>query len=117
MKLIIAGSRNFHDYNSVEQKINDLVKLNFPSCVISGCCQGADRIGELWAEKNNTPVVKFPADWDKFGKQAGPIRNKQMAEYADALILIWDGKSKGSKNMLEEAKKSGLAIRQIKIEV
>lgn len=51
---------------------------------------------------NSLKLTKFPADWDKFGKAAGHIRNKQMAEEADALLLIWDGESKGSANMKKE---------------
>ncbi len=61
--------------------------------------KGADELGRAWALSLGIPLKKFYADWDKYGKRAGPIRNKQMAEYADAAIILWDGKSKGSMNL------------------
>lgn len=62
------------------------------------------------------PVKRFPADWDRHGRAAGPIRNCQMAQYADALIAIWDGKSRGTKNMIDEMNKCGkpVLIRRVK---
>jgi len=101
MKLIIAGSR--HLPNCVEL-IDKLVKpLPRVEEVVSGCARGVDTSGEMWAKLNNIPVKRFPADWERYKNSAGPIRNMQMARYADALLLIWDGKSKGSKHMLESA--------------
>ncbi len=67
--------------------------------VVSGGAIGVDLSGENFANIFGFKLKKFPADWETHGKAAGPIRNKQMAEYADALLLIWDGKSKGSTNM------------------
>lgn len=110
MKVIIAGSRSINSY-FVVAGILDKVKLPIKE-VVSGHAQGVDRFGERWADNNGIDVREFPADWDKWGKAAGPKRNRQMAEYADALILIWDGKSRGSKNMLEEATKRGLLIKE-----
>ncbi len=66
---------------------------------------GIDEAGEHWGLVNFKKVVEFPADWDTNGRSAGPIRNKQMAEYGDALLLIWDGKSAGSRNMKETMEK------------
>jgi hypothetical protein len=68
---------------------------------VSGGAEGVDTIAIEWAKANHLPVNVFPADWSKHGKSAGPIRNAEMAKYADALICIrWDY-SKGSKNMAE----------------
>ena len=72
-----------------------------------GCARGVDSLGEDWAIKNNIPVKQFPADWEYFGKSAGIVRNKQMAEYAEAAIVVWDGKSMGSKNMIREMDERG----------
>ena len=73
--------------------------------VICGMARGADTWGRKWAEHHEIPIKEFPADWEKCGKAAGPIRNKQMADYADAaIVFIWDG-SRGSKNMIETMKK------------
>lgn len=111
MKTIIAGTRTIEDYELVKKRINES-GFNI-TIVVSGVCRGIDKLGQRWAEENNIPIKKFPADWKQFSKRAGPIRNKAMAEYADALILIWDGFSRGSKNMLEHAKKNDLQVYEI----
>jgi len=112
MRLIIAGSRHLKFGLML---ISDGVKeAGFePTTILSGASFGADTYGEMWAEERNIPVVQYPADWNKHGKAAGPIRNAQMAENADALLLIWDGKSRGSASMLHEAQKRGLKIHQV----
>jgi hypothetical protein len=71
--------------------------------IVSGAARGIDSLGERWAEyrPDPIPVKQFPADWDTHGKAAGPIRNRAMADYADALLVVWDGKSRGTKNMLD----------------
>lgn len=108
MKTIIAGSRTGFSYSDVEFVLFD--RLDKISEIVSGTAQGIDRFGELFGIQNNIPVKRFPADWCKFGKSAGPIRNQQMAEYADALIAFWDGESRGTKNMIETAERLGLAV-------
>lgn len=69
--------------------------------VVSGTAIGIDRAGEAWAEVYGIPVKHFPARWNKYGKGAGMVRNQQMGSYADALLAIWDGESKGTKHMIE----------------
>ena len=100
MKLIIAGSRTITDYYVVLQAftkaINQLGKM--PSEIVCGCAPGVDSIGKEIAENMGLSVKEIPADWSK-GKKAGPLRNKQMGFYADALLLVWDGKSRGSASM------------------
>lgn len=76
--------------------------------IVCGKARGADAFGEWFALGNNLPVKNFPADWDKYGMFAGPLRNKQMAEYGEQLIVFWDGESRGTKSMIGEAKKKGL---------
>lgn len=99
MKLIIAGGRDLKpSYQFILSAINMLGISNI-SEIVCGGAQGVDSEGEHFASHMDLPVKYFPADWDKYGKAAGPIRNGQMANYADALLLIWDGDSKGSKNM------------------
>lgn len=118
MKLIIAGGRDIscgtgliesaiHVHN-IENNLFDMIEE-----IVSGGAQGMDASGEHFAERNKFPVKLFPADWDKHGRAAGPIRNKQMAEYADALLLIWDGSSKGSKNMKETMLKLGKPVYEV----
>ena len=101
MKVLIAGSRTMSDdprvYAFIE-KYFDII-----SEVVSGGAKGVDKLGERWATAYHIPITRFIPDWNLSGRSAGMIRNKQMAEYADALIAIWDGKSKGTKNMIEPA--------------
>ena len=108
MKVIIAGSRNITDYNSVKLAI---IKSGFViDEIVSGGAKGVDALGEKFAYENCISLKIFPANWDKYGKSAGYIRNQQMAKYADALIAIWDGKSMGTKHMIELAKKRNIRI-------
>lgn len=108
MKTIIAGSRGLQN----RQRLEEAIRLSSftISEVVSGGARGIDQLGEQWAKRTETPVRQFLADWDRYGKAAGPIRNAAMARYADALIAIWDGKSRGTLNMIEQAKKYGLKI-------
>lgn len=71
--------------------------------VVSGGAKGVDSLGEVWAHSMGVPVKVFPADWDKHGKKAGFVRNAEMAEYADALIAVWDGQSRGTYDMIRKA--------------
>jgi len=101
MQVIIAGSRTAWKYDdlimAVQESGFDITE------VVSGCAPGADRLGERFAKQYNIPVKKFPADWNKHGKSAGVLRNLEMAEYAEALIALWDGKSKGTAHMIKAA--------------
>lgn len=108
MKVIIAGGRDITNYSFVEAAV---LESGFDiSEVVSGCARGADTLGEQWAKRNNVAVKKFPADWDNLGKKAGPVHNCQMGDYADALIALWDGQSRGTKHMIDYATKKGLKV-------
>lgn len=110
MKLIIAGSRDLTNVKYLDL-IDELIKQNNldPKEVVSGAARGIDTLGEIWARENGIPVVRFPADWNLYGKSAGFIRNSQMAEYGTALLVIRFEHSKGSKSMLECATRAGLS--------
>lgn len=101
MKTIIAGGRDYHNYNFVETMLNYFIKDHIITEVVSGGAKGADALGERYAKEYKIPLKVFPADWDKHGRSAGPIRNAQMGDYADQLVAVWDGKSKGTKNMID----------------
>lgn len=109
MKTIIAGSRQITDFAVISEAV---AKSCFGiSEVVSGCAPGVDKQGEAWASLNDIPIKRFPAQWHRYGSYAaGPIRNKEMAEYADALIAVWDGRSNGTKNMINQAR-----LRHLKI--
>ena len=97
MKIIIAGSRGIWSTKRVFPLI-DKSKFEITE-VVSGTAHGADMVGEEWAALHNVPIKYFPASWMQNGKQAGIFRNKDMAEYADAAIILWDGTSRGTKHM------------------
>jgi hypothetical protein len=108
VKVIIAGSRFITNYEIVKKAIKD---SGFEiSEVVCGMAAGVDSLGEKYAKENNIKLACFYADWRGLGKIAGIKRNEVMGDYADALILVYDGKSKGSTHMLKYAKKKKLKI-------
>ena len=113
MKLIIAGSRTLNPNTAIINSLLGMFKLYTITEVISGTARGVDRSGETFAHLCNTEIKRFPANWDEHGKGAGYIRNKQMADYADALLLIWDGESKGSANMKQNMEKLGKPVYEV----
>lgn len=113
-RVIVAGSRGFGKSSLLYAALDNLlskVKENDEIVIVSGGANGADKLGEQYAKERGYKLQVYPADWDQYGKAAGPIRNKQMAENADALVAFWDGKSRGTKNMIDEAAKHGLKRR------
>lgn len=113
MKVIIAGGREFNDYDLLKISCDRILIRQTNIEIVSGKALGADKLGEVYAKEKGYKIKEFPADWIKYKKGAGPIRNKQMAEYSDGLIAFWDGKSKGTKNMIDLAKNHGLKIKVI----
>lgn len=111
MKLIIAGCRNFNDRFIINAGIDAFIEeYGTPDVIIEGGARGVDRMAYYYAKDNGIPVKVFPADWNKYGRAAGPIRNSEMAKYGTHLLAFWDGKSRGTKNMIETAKKHGLIV-------
>lgn len=99
MRLIIAGSRTIHLSEDQICAMLNAANIEEVTEVVCGMAFGIDTSGKEWADNYSIPVAPFPANWDKYGKAAGHIRNAEMAQHADALLLIWDGESKGSSNM------------------
>ena len=116
MKVIIAGSRQLPIGEYKIKLVADAVCQSgwLPEIteIVSGGCRGIDLAGEQFAADYKIPVKRFMPDWEHEGKAAGPVRNSQMANYADALILVWDGKSTGSADMKKKAKAKGLKIHE-----
>ena len=127
LRAIIAGSRDFDDFpklmNScidilfkITEQHSDLNKIR----IVSGTARGADQLGEQYAKITGYEVSRFPADWDGLGKRAGYVRNAEMAKYAMAdgnygvLIAFWDGKSKGTKHMIDLANRNGLEVHVVR---
>lgn len=105
MRVIIAGSRDFCNRRLVDETME-----KYKAEVTAICCggaRGADSLGRAWARDNKIEVLNFPAQWDLYGKAAGPIRNYEMAQAADFLVAFWDDKSRGTKNMIESMRRLG----------
>lgn len=113
MKIIIAGSRTFNNYPKLKNKLDSILRNQKGITIISGTASGADRLGERYADENHHNLEKYPAMWDIFGKSAGYKRNEEMANVADACVVFWDGKSRGTKHMIDIAKKKQLKLRII----
>lgn len=101
MKVIIAGSRTIEDYTLILESMSGVGATE----IVSGCARGVDTLGEMWASNHFISIKQFPADWDTHGKSAGYIRNSEMADYADFLVALWDGESKGTDHMINLMKK------------
>ena len=112
MKTIIAGTR----YASIKDTMDAIDECPWEiSEVVSGEARGPDTHGADWGERVKIPVKRFPADWESLGRRAGLIRNSQMAEYADALLAVWDGHSRGTRDMIAKARKKGLRVHVVRI--
>lgn len=113
-KLIVAGGRNFTDYDRMSADLFDLAEggeldANQVS-LVSGMARGADRLAVIFAQGENVKLHEFPANWKLYGKSAGYRRNVEMAEFADGLLAYWDGESRGTKHMIDIARSRGLRV-------
>jgi hypothetical protein len=113
MKTIVAGSREINDYSLIVKGINDS-KFEITE-LVSGGPRGVDYLGEKWANANGIKITRFYPDWNKYGKAAGPIRNGEMAKYADVLIAFHRNNSRGTANMIKQANEQGLMVYIINI--
>lgn len=110
-KWIVAGSRTFQNYPLLCKEL-DKIREQIGE-VVCGEARGADTLGRTYAYDNDIKIKSFPADWERYGKSAGFVRNDQMAAYADKAIIFWDGKSVGSKDMIDKMEKLGKEVRVV----
>lgn len=116
-KVVIFGSRTFGDYQFLKDRLNLLLAKKLPDVeIVHGCATGADAAARLYAMELGLPHKLFTADWKGKGKAAGPLRNAEMAEYAEAGVAFWDGKSRGTANMIEQLKKRGKPVKVVHVE-
>lgn len=115
MKLIVAGGRDFKDYELLKEKLDfvlgNAITEGAEIEIVSGTANGADKLGERYAEERGYKIKRFPADWETHGKFAGFLRNQSMAAYATHCICFWDGKSRGTEHMISLAKEFKLHLR------
>lgn len=113
-KVVIAGCRDYNNYDEAKAYIDFClcnIRKEHNIVILSGCARGADALGERYAKENGFPVEKHPADWKRYGKSAGPKRNREMAELSDYVICFWDKKSKGTKSMIEYAREYNKPVK------
>ena len=129
VRIIISGCRDFTNYSRIKSELdafmNYLYSTGFKKSdilLISGGARGVDSLAERYAKENHYKMKCFQADWDKHGRAAGPIRNEEMAKYAQKdgfclsyLYAFWDGESRGTKNMIETAKRYKIPVTVINI--
>ena len=113
-RVVVAGCRDYDNYDEAKAYIDiclsNIRKTN-EIIIISGGAKGADSLGERYAEENGFKVEKYPADWVRYGRSAGPRRNRQMAEISDYVICFWDGESRGTRSMIESARNFGKPVK------
>lgn len=115
-KVVVAGGRDFSDYELLKSYLDEFLADKEDIQIVSGGASGADTLGEKYAMEKNLSIRVFLADWQQFGKSAGYKRNAQMAEYGDACVAFWDGKSKGTKHMIDLANTFKLTVEVVKYE-
>lgn len=116
LKLIVAGGRDFNDMALMSASLitfNEQHGSEHTISIVSGTARGADRLGIVFAKHYGIQVHEFPADWPRYGKRAGFIRNDQMRDFADAAIVFWDGQSRGSKHMIDAMKSINKLVQVI----
>jgi predicted Rossmann fold nucleotide-binding protein DprA/Smf involved in DNA uptake len=113
-RVVIAGCRDYTNYEDLKEYVDmclSNIREDNEIVIVSGGAKGADSLGERYASENGFKVELHLADWDKYGRGAGPRRNKEMAEVSDFVICFWDGKSRGTKSMIEYAKQLNKPVR------
>ena len=119
-RIIVAGTNSFENYGLISDTLDQfLSECGDDIEIISGHAAGPDQLGERYAKEHSLKCTVFPAEWKKYGRAAGPIRNAQMLSYAleaePAVIVFWDGKSRGTSDMINKAKRKGAEVRIIAI--
>jgi hypothetical protein len=117
MRVIIAGGRDFTDFDYIKGYMATLPPWVEITEVVSGGATGVDTLAIAWASMYNKPYRVFHAEWDRLGRRAGPIRNAEMAVYADGLIAFWNGESKGTKNMIDQMAAKGAWVYVVRTDI
>lgn len=116
LKVIISGGRNFDDYGLLCRSCDFILKAVDDVSILTGGATGADALGVKYSEDRGIEYDVEEAEWEKYRRSAGPIRNNKMAQMGDALIAFWDGKSPGTKNMIETMIRMGKPVRVVRLD-
>jgi len=117
MRLIIAGGRDFNDYDLLCDEVSRFIGNTSDVTIVSGLARGADTLGCKYAQEAGYHIDGFAAEWNKYGRGAGLKRNKLMAKNADSLIAFWDGNSRGTMHMIDYAHEKGLKVKVVQYDV
>ena len=112
MKVAIVGSRNFSDYETLENAVNRLCGSGI-ACIISGGAKGADSLAKQYAQKFAIPIKVFKPDWKQYGRGAGVVRNRDIVSHADVVIAFWDGVSKGTASSIKLAQEMNKMVHVV----
>lgn len=116
MKLLVAGSRTISSTNAIYKVLNEYVEEHGDKLsIISGGAKGVDTVAAEFAKSQNIPFTEVPADWDKHGRAAGFIRNKEMWEMADEGVVFWDGVSKGTAHSFKLSEQMNKKLRVFRL--
>ena len=111
-KILICGDRYWADKGAISKRLSQVDN----AIIIHGACRGADNLGGIVAKELGFEVLEFPADWTKYGRSAGPIRNRQMLDEKPTLVLAFHNnisKSKGTADTVREAKRRKIPVEII----
>ncbi len=113
-RVIVAGGRDFNDYEYMRSKLNELIINNITFGgrvkIISGMANGADTLAVRYADEMEFTKILFPANWKQYPRTAGFLRNEDMLCIATHLVVFWDGESHGTKHMIEIARRNGIPV-------
>lgn len=117
MRVLVCGSRHFDDIDKMSSVLTEVDEENRIDVLIHGAARGADTLAEQWAFRHDREILDYPANWDKYKKAAGPIRNTQMLKEGkpDLVVAFMAQDSRGTKNMVEQATKAGVEVKIINV--
>jgi aspartokinase-like uncharacterized kinase len=111
LRVLVCGGRNFVDYSRLHGKLDEINSERGPIAeIIHGDARGADTLAAIWAADSDIPIRAFPANWEKFGRRAGPVRNRQMLDEAFPNIVVAFPGGAGTANMIRQAEERGILV-------
>jgi len=115
LRVLVCGGRNFHDFKLMAAELDRIHRSDGIALVISGAARGADTLAESWAALFGVGLVRFPADWARHGKAAGPIRNQQMLDEGKPDLVVAFPGGAGTADMVRRAKAAGVPVNEVRL--